>query len=492
MGQDIKPRAFSPEDRALFRDKLRRCLRAFVRMSEEGRFEVRRPFTGFEIEFNLVDERGDPSMTNSEVLAAIDDESFQTELAQYNVEINVEPRRLRGSALREFEDDLLARLETAGAKARAVGPELVMVGILPTVTPDHMGAETLSPKVRYRLLNEQIITERGENIRIGLEGVEKLELTTDSVVPESACTSTQLHVEVSEGAFPAYWNAAQAIAGPQVAVCANSPFLFQKELWRETRIKLFEQSIDTRSVELTEQGVRPRVWFGERWLESVTDLFEENQRYFSPLLPEIADEDPLEVLDRGGTPRLAELCLHGGTIYRWNRPVYDIADGRPHLRIENRILPAGPTVIDTMANAAFYFGLVRRLAADEQPVWSRLSFEAAEDNFLRGAREGIGARLHWPGLGEVGAAELTLGTLLPLAHEGLDRWGVDPADRDRLLGVIEQRCRTGRNGAEWQAAVFHRLHDGSGLSRLDALRAMTARYVEHMRSNAPVHTWPLD
>ena len=492
MGQDIKRRSFSREDRTRFRDALRSCAEAFQQMRDESRFDARRPFTGFEIEFNLVDERGDPSLTNGEVLAAIGDDAFQTELARYNIEINVEPRLLRDGALKDFEDDLRARLNAADAKARELGTRLVMIGILPTVTAEHVTAETLSPKTRYQLLNEQIIAQRGEDIRIAIEGVEKLELTTDSVTPESACTSTQLHVEVSQDGFAPYWNAAQAIAGPQVAICANSPFLFGRELWRETRIKLFEQAVDTRCAELTEQGVRPRVWFGERWINSVTDLFDENQRYFSPLLPVCGDDDPLEVLAQGGTPSLEELCLHNGTIYRWNRPVYDVVEGRPHLRIENRVLPAGPTVVDTLANAAFYFGLVRRLAVDERPLWSRMSFDAATENFLRGARHGIVAEQYWPGSGWIQAAELALRKLIPLAHEGLDDWGVDPTQRDRLLGVIEQRCLSGQNGAVWQSTVFHRLYDDSGLSRLDALRGVTARYVEHMATNAPVHTWPID
>ena len=212
--------------------------------------------------------------------------------------------------------------------------------------------------------------------------------TADSIAPEAACTSTQLHLQVSPEDFAAYWNASQAIAGVQLAVGANSPYLLGKELWRETRIALFEQATDTRGEELKAQGVRPRVWFGERWITSIFDLFEENVRYFPALLPIVDDEDPAAVLDAGGTPKLAELRLHNGTIYRWNRPVYDVVDGGPHLRVENRVLPAGPTVVDTMANAAFYFGLVRALAEQDRPVWSQMSFTAAEENFHVGRPAG--------------------------------------------------------------------------------------------------------
>jgi hypothetical protein len=316
-------------------------------------------------------------------------------------------------------------------------------------------------------------------------------MTADSIVPEAACTSTQLHLQVSPDQFADYWNAAQTIAGVQVAVGANSPFLLGKELWRETRIALFQQSTDTRGDELKEQGVRPRVWFGERWITSIFDLFEENVRYFPALLPICDPEDPLQVLDRGDTPSLAELRLHNGTVYRWNRPVYDVVRDKPHLRVENRTLPAGPTVVDTMANGAFYYGLVRMLADSERPLWSQMSFSAAEENFLAGARLGIDAQMYWPGLGTVPAAELVLRRLLPMAYEGLDRWGVDPAERDRLLGVIEQRCLTGVNGATWQTRAFHRHYDHSHLDRVEALRLMLRTYRDLMHSNEPVHSWPV-
>ena len=233
------------------------------------------------------------------------------------------------------------------------------------------------------------------------------------------------------------------------------------------------------------------MWFGERWITSIFDLFEENVRYFPALLPVCDDEDPVEVLARGGVPRLQELRLHNGTIYRWNRPIYDVWGGRPHLRVENRVLPAGPTVVDVLANAALYYGLVRVLVEDERPLWSQMSFSAAAENFHSAARGGIEAPVYWPGIGEVRAAELILRRLLPLAREGLDRWDVAAADRDRLLGIIERRCTSLQNGASWQSAMFRHLYEDRRLDRLEALRQMTLRYREHMHTNEPVHTWPL-
>jgi gamma-glutamyl:cysteine ligase YbdK (ATP-grasp superfamily) len=490
MGQDIEPQAFTREDRTSFRRQLHRGMDAFRQMLSESVLEAGSSFTGFEIELNLVDDNGDPALRNAEILRALGDSAFQTELARFNLEVNIAPRRLSDHGLRDFEEDVRTRLEAAAITSREFDTRLMMVGILPTLTTRHMSVETLSPNARYILLNEQIFLARGEDIHIDIDGVDRIMMTSDSVAPEAACTSTQLHIQTSPEAFPAYWNAAQALAGAQVAICANAPFLFGRELWRETRIKLFEQAIDTRSPELRAQGVRPRVWFGERWITSVLDLFEENVRYFSPLLPVCEDEDPLELLERGDTPRLAELRLHNGTIYRWNRPVYDVVEGKPHLRVENRVLPSGPSLQDTLANAAFYFGLTRRLAEEEQPVWNQMSFGAAAENFENGAKYGMDARLYWPGIGTVDAPELVLRRLLPLAREGLDRWGVDAKDSDRLLGIIEQRCALRQNGATWQADMFHRLHDRSTSDRQQALHIMTRHYMENMAANAPVHSWP--
>jgi hypothetical protein len=234
------------------------------------------------------------------------------------------------------------------------------------------------------------------------------------------------------------------------------------------------------------------VWFGERWITSVFDLFEENVRYFPPLLPILDDEDPVAVLRAGGVPRLNELCLHNGTVYRWNRPVYDVMNGRPHLRVENRVLPSGPTVVDMLANAAFYFGLARQLAEEERPVWTQLTFPSAEDNFHAAARRGIEASVYWPHLGEVKVTDLVLEVLLPKAYAGLDRFDVAPAHRDRLLKIIEERCRTGRNGATWQTESVWAAERTRGLDREAALHDMLLRYNNLQHSNEPVHTWPVE
>jgi gamma-glutamyl:cysteine ligase YbdK (ATP-grasp superfamily) len=492
VGEEVNAQSYTREQRQRYREKVRQNLDVFERMLSQSVFEFERPMTGMEIELNLVDEHYQPRFANAEVLEAIADPGFQTELAQYNIELNVPPRPLPGDAALELEDEMRDSLNSADGAAQKLGSHIVAIGILPTIMPEHFEGEWISANNRYTALNDSIFYARGEDIYLDIEGPggERIATYCDSIAPESACTSVQLHLQVAPQDFAAHWNAAQAIVAPQIALAANSPYFFGKRLHAETRIELFSQATDTRAIELKNQGVRPRVFFGERWITSIFDLFEENVRYFPALLADVSDEDPVAKLDAGEAPSLGELRLHNGTVYRWNRPIYDIVDGRPHLRVENRVLPAGPTLVDVLANAAFYYGVIRRLATEDRPVWTKMSFAAAEQNFHSAARDGIEARLYWPGFGEVSADELVLRHLLPLAHEGLEEWGVSAAVRDRYLSVIEGRCKTGSNGATWQTAAVELLED-RGADRQTALSQMLKLYVEHMHGNQPVHTWPL-
>jgi hypothetical protein len=493
MGDEITASHYTREERQRYREKVQLCLDVFERMLSTATFDSDRenPLTGLEVELNLVDADNQPFLGNTAVLEEIADPAFQTELGAYNIEMNVPPRSLVGDSALGLEDDLRASLNAADTKARRRGANIVMIGILPTLMAEHLARpDWMSPSVRYTALNDMVFAARGEDVHLDIHGPERLSLYASTLAPESACTSVQLHLQVAPQDFAQHWNAAQVLAGPQVALGANSPFFFGRELWRETRIELFAQSTDTRPQELKNQGVRPRVWFGERWITSIFDLFEENVRYFSALLPEVSDEDPVTEFEAGRPPRLQELRLHNGTIYRWNRPVYDVVAGAPHVRVENRVLPAGPTVVDIMANGAFYYGALKVLADDERPVWSNMTFPAAEENFREGARLGLDAQLYWPGIGQVTVDELVLRRLLPMAHEGLERWGVDAAVRDRYLGIIEQRAKTGRNGAAWQAETVHAFEE-RGMSRLEALIETLKLYREGMHANEPVHTWPV-
>ena len=483
MGQEVTATVFSREDRQRYRRKVRTCLDVFARMLSEARFDSDRRSFGLEIELNLTDEAGDPALVNARALEVIADADFQTEIGQFNIEINVPPRTLADGVFSELEEAIRLSLNRAEERSRTIGAHMMIIGILPTVGEQHLTSEVFSAGHRYSHLNEQIFAARGEDLEISITGVERLATFADTIAPESACTSVQLHLQTEPEGFADHWNAAQAIAGPQVAVAANSPFFYGRELWRETRIALFEQATDTRPEELKVQGVRPRVWFGERWITSIFDLFEENVRFFPALLPVCDKEDPVEVLERGDTPGAA-----GAPPAQRDHLPLEPADLRHQPRASrtsaSRIgcCRQGPTVVDICANAAFYYGLVRSLVAEERPLWSQMSFSAAEENFHAGARDGLDAHVYWPGVGEVPVAELMLRRLLPAAHAGLEDAGVAAADRERLLGIVERRCVTMQNGASWQAASFHRLYDDKKLDRVEALRRMTVLYREHMHA----------
>ncbi|MFC5995647.1 glutamate--cysteine ligase [Pseudonocardia hispaniensis] len=499
MGQDVDRSRFSRRDSQRYRGKVHRCLDALAAMLREHPFAQDEPMTGIELELNLVGSQLDPALSGADVLAAIGSAGFQSELGRWNIELNLPPRLLPGDEWRHLEHQLLDELAVARDKAGDYTAQIVMIGILPTLDRDHLVASSITEGDRYRVLNEQILGVRGEPIRLDITGAappgrpgpaERLIADFDSIIPEAACTSMQLHLQVSPDTFAGYWNAAQCLAGVQLAVGANSPYLLGARLWAETRIPLFEQACDVRTPELRNQGVRPRVWFGERWISSILDLFAENSRYFPSLVPVAQETDPFAELRAGRVPALDELRLHNGTIWRWNRPVYDVVDGAPHVRVENRVLPAGPSPVDMVANALFFYGLLRVFVETDRPLWSTMSFEAAEQNFITAARHGLDEPLYWPGTGWIHPDELVLRKLLPLAHEGLARWGVSTEVRDRYLSVIERRCVLRRTGAVWQLDTVAALQ-ARGADRPTALRGMLERYIEASTINEPVHTWPL-
>lgn len=493
MGQEVNSAAFTREQRLAFREKVLQDLDVFERMLEEKGFDFTRPQMGLEIELNLVDtETLGPAMVNTAVLDEIDEGTFQSEVAQYNIEMNVPPRPMAGDQAHRLERWLLQSLRGAGDAARHSGAQVVGIGILPTLTAEHFEGDWLSMGVRYKGLNDAILRERGEGLELEVEGPtgERVSGYFETIGPLSGCTSVQLHQQVTPQDFPTYWNAASAITGIQIALGANSPYLFGRRTWAESRIPLFRQMVDTRSVEQKYQGVRPRAYFGQKWITSIFDLFEENVRCFPALLPEVSDEDPIAELRDGGVPALGELRLHNGTVYRWNRPIYDNVRGVPHLRVENRVLPAGPTVADMVANACFYYGLIESLTSSGRPIWTKMPFSHAEENFEEAARYGIDAQVRWPGLGRLPATELVADHLLAVADDGLSALGLRRVVRRHYLDIIEQRCHTRTNGASWQVACTE-LYEEAGYQRPAALKRMLGHYIEHMDDNAPVHSWPL-
>jgi hypothetical protein len=493
MGRDIETTEFTREDWRVYDEKLKACLSVLRDLIDSGVFEVGRRLVGIEIEAALADSEGRALPINEQVLGRLVPGVFQPELARFNLEFSATPCPLVGDCFRTVEAKLNGLLSQTQAAAKSFEAQAIFIGILPTITPYDVTKQNLSANARYKALNDNILAARGEPILIDIEGDESLRMVADSIMFEAACTSTQLHFQVPPGESAAYWNAAQALSAPLVAVAANSPFFLGRQLHHETRITLFCQATDTRNQELARQGVPPRVWFGQRWLrKDLFELFEENLRYFPALLPICDGEDPHAVLASGGIPRLSELTLHNGTIYRWNRPVYDVSEGRPHFRIENRVLPAGPSVPDSVANTALYFGLLNALAHAERPVWEEMSFKTAATNFFRAARHGLAARLSWPRVGaRVPVTELLRDHLIPLASEGLRAWSIDQADIDRYLGIIDQRTATGQNGAAWQISTHRDLIDRYGLTRAEAARELVHRYVKYSKEGVPVHCWPI-
>jgi hypothetical protein len=489
MGAEVKTKTFSREQRTRYRERLLENLESFGHYLATAEFAGTGSI-GMEMELNLTNSDCSPALRNSAVLEAIADPAFQTEIGAFNIELNHPALAVAGRGLEQLENSLRDQLNHADERASSAKARILMIGILPTLKRALVeDMSWLSAGKRYAALNTSVLQARGEDVLMDLRGIEALSFYAKNIAPEAACTSVQLHLQVQPAEFAPVWNAAQIVAGPQVALAANSPVFMEKLLWHETRIEVFKQSIDTRPPEMRNQGVRPRVWFGERWITSIFDLFEENVRYFPALLPELSRTTGKQT--KAGAPLLPELRLHNGTVYRWNRPIYDPGDAMPNLRLENRLLPAGPTVVDTVANAAFFFGLVRMIRTADRPLWSRLAFKSAADNFINCAKQGLEATVYWPGIGDIPVVELIIRHLLPLAAEGLADLRVAPDLIDRYMEILRSRAQTEQNGANWQIKTLRRLEAG-GLDRPAALAEMTRQYSHNMHSNVPVHTWPVE
>ncbi|WP_309133101.1 glutamate--cysteine ligase [Brevibacterium sp.] len=488
MGEAVSSKRYTPEERTQYREKLAENLELFDTYLRHAEFKSAGTI-GLELELNLIDSDNQPCLNNRKVLDHLDEE-YQTEIGAFNLELNHPVLQVAGQGLKNLERGVADRLQRAQKAAEAEGLRVAAIGTLPTLTTDLLQSEGwMTEENRYEALSNSVIDARGEFVRIELAGEETYRQEFRDIAPESSCTSMQLHLQVAPNRFAEAWNASQAIAAAQVAMSANSPLFLGHRLWHESRIPIFTQSIDTRTPELVNQGVRPRVWFGERWITSVFDLFEENVRYFPPLLPETKDFVEFSEAD---APKLFELVLHNGTVWRWNRPIYNSSDSGAHIRVENRLLPAGPTPVDMVADAAFYYGLAEFLVGENRPVWSRMSFAEAEENFFHAARDGILARVKWPKIGHIDVADLVIDVLIPQARRGLNRLGIDKDLIEEYLSIIDGRAQGRANGATWQLRMLDQLAPGSAPDspeRREALKAMMDRYLENQAAGRPVHTW---
>lgn len=479
---DVRVRAFM---RALLND-----LAALERMLEEGRIETGVRRIGAEQEMFLVDRNMRPAPVAPEVLESVGDARLTTEIARFNLEANLTPRLLGGDCLRRLEAEVREVVGLVREGARGFGADVLLAGILPTLRKSDLRMDGITPSPRYRQLNDAIMRMRGGSIRVHVKGLDEVNVFSDNIMPLSSNTSFQVHLQAGPEEFVSLYNMAQAVTAPVLAAAVNSPLWLGNRLWQETRLALFQHSADARSVAQRERGFPTRVGFGGGWLRrSVVELFREDIARFRVILTNESEEDALEVLAAGGVPRLKALGLHNGTVWWWNRPCYGVSEGRAHLRIENRVIPSGPTVLDEVANAAFFVGLMQALPRTYGEIDKLMSFDDAKSNFLAAARHGLGAQLTWVGGESHTASGLILEHLLPLAREGLKASNIDGADVDLYLGTIEERVRSGQTGAQWTLRSLAAL--GEEGTREGRLRTVAAEMHARQQTCEPVHRWPL-
>lgn len=478
-------------------DFVRRVLRdleALEYMIEHDWFEKDICRIGAEQEMFLIDtDTYRPAPVAMEALALMKRYPWvETELAKFNLEIGLTPRDLKGKAFSEMYDEDVKRLNKIKEKIKALNATLILCGILPTLRKHDLEMHNLTPKKRYKALMDALDAQRlGDAYELRLRGIDELLVKHDSPLLEACNTSFQVHLQVHPSQFVKLYNIAQALAGPVIAIGANSPIVFGKRLWHESRIALFQQSIDTRASSEHLRQRSPRVQFGEGWLEgSILEIYRDDLARFRALLAADKKENSLALIKQGKVPKLNALQVFNSTVYRWNRPCYGIsANGKPHLRIENRVLPAGPTVLDEIANAAFWVGCMIGMAAEVEDIRKHLSWEDVRDNFGKAAQFGIDSSFNWFNDAKVGACELVLEELLPLARKGLESHGIDAADIDRFLGVIEERARKHMNGARWQLRAY--THLLGKVTRDEALTVLTATIWKNQQLEMPAHNWPM-
>ncbi|MBO3699378.1 CBS domain-containing protein [Fabibacter sp. E12] len=472
-----------------------RCLLKDVhlleQMIENDWFETGQMHIGAEQEFCLIGKHYKPATKASEVLQKLNHPSFTTELGQFNIEANLAPQAFKEDCFAKLEGELNTLLDKLEPVCNKLGIDYLLTGILPTLRKFDLAIENITPLDRYYALAEAIGKMRGKEFELHLKGFDELNLKFDSVMLEACNTSFQVHLQVRPDEFVDQYNISQLLAAPTVAVGSNSPMLFGKRLWHETRIALFQKSVDTR---ITNDHIRdrsPRVTFGNSWLKnSVLELFKEDISRFRVMLMTGQEDASQNEFEQGITPQLKALSIHNSTVYRWNRPCYGISpSGKPHLRIENRVLPSGPTVLDEMANTAFWIGAMSGFKDQYQNVPSLIDFDQVKSNFYSAATQGMNTKLRWLNGQRMSLNELILKELLPIAKEGLAKNKVNKGDIDKYLGVIEERVKSNQNGTNWILKSYS--HLAKDATKEEILLSITSSMHQNQQSNKPVHQWPL-
>ena len=463
-----------------------RDLEALDHMVQQGMVEKRPIRIGAEQEFCIVRNDFLPNNNSLTLLEAINDPHFTTEIGNYNLEINLDPMELGGDCFSKMHQNLSDLMDLAKKEAAKQDSKIVITGILPTLAHAHIGLQNMTPVQRYFVLNEAAKESRGQDFNIHIRGVDDLNFLHDSVMLESCNTSWQMHLQIDPDEFIDMFNWSQAIAGPILAACCNSPLLFGKELWHETRIALFTQSVDIRTNSFLLNESQSRVSFEDKWQTgSISDIYRDNISRFRSLLTAEFEKDSMEMLLQGEIPKLKALNLHNGTVYRWNRACYGVGGGKPHMRIENRYIPSGPTMIDQIANFAFWVGVMKGRNHVYEHIHEDMDFRDVKANFFRAARNGMGAQFFWDGK-YVSSQELLLNTFLPMARQGLRKVGVIESDIHKYLGVIENRVKK-RNGASWIIDSYRNLCEKK--KKNEARQVLTAQMYLNQEKDIPVSEW---
>ncbi len=484
--QELDERKLQEFTQALLAD-----LRALAFMLEHNCIESGVHRIGAEQEMFIVDRNLRPAPLAIEVLERAGDNRLTTEIARFNLEANLQPVELNGRCFHLMHEELKEVLAKARLAATELGADILLAGILPTLKVSDLTLANLTPMPRYHELNRSVTQLHGGPFSIHIKGLDELQLTHDNIMMESCNTSFQVHFQVNPAEFVVTYNIAQAITAPVLAAAVNSPLLLGRRLWQETRLALFQHSADARSRTQLARSQPTRVGFGEQWLRhSVIELLHNQIARFRPIMITRPDEDPMQVLARGEIPLLSALCMHNGTVWPWNRACYGVSDGVAHLRIENRALPAGPTIIDEIANAAFFVGLMLSLPTEYGDISKRMSFDDAKENFFTAARHGLNAQFNWIDGKSYPAISLILDHLLSLSRQGLKSAGVDASDIDTYLGVIEERVQSGQTGAHWMLKSLSTTEDSG--PKDTHYRMLTASMLQRQKEAKPVHTWPIN
>lgn len=488
MGEERVKLADSDEQVQKFMKQVLRDLRALQKMLDEEWFEVDTIRIGAEQELCLIDHNGKAYNVAMQAMDALGEGNYTTELAQFNLEINLEPLEFTGNCLSQMENNLQNEVEYVRKTINELGGDILLTGILPSIRKSDVDIENLTPLPRYRALMDAIDKQRGKEYELRIQGMDELRMKFNTPLLEGCNTGYQVHLQVKPNEFVSKYNIAQAVAGPVLASAVNSPILFGKRLWAETRIALFHQTVDTRMVGEHLRDTSPRVTFGNNWVkDSILDIYKEDISRYRVMLSSNLEEDVADLLKKGIPPQLMALNVHNGTVYRWNRPCYGISNGKPHLRIENRVFPSGPTIVDEMANTAFWLGLLNGFEDKYGDITKKLDFDDAKMNFFAASKLGLDTSFGWVGDQKISAKSLIKDELLPVAKHGLEKAGIIKSDIDTYLDIIAERIEASTTGAHWAVKSYGNIIKKS--NREHALSTIAKSMLKNQKKGEPVHKW---